>query len=383
MRQDKKATSEQRKVWRMTGSAPLGEVLTVNSAGAERSSEEAPTGEPGAAKSKSTRYWRASSHDLATLLCRIDESVEPTTFRCAIVSRDELTRLRSIEDVVRLGRVGAIEPTGIYLDGGFEAATADTLYIDCSAGALQPQPSLPVFDGNVINLLYIIRCRPLPSAAVIAYVESRYDDEAEKNRLCAPVGLPEVPSDWLALWTATLSNMAQWAKHPAMNNWFNACRLSSTALMTLGPEGVEASSLLLLRESSVKAGAAAGATQASYHLWSISEGRAPRGLRAPHVRKALLGRSGSLPARRPRYRRHFGGAAAGTGSGIGKMLRSATRQRTALSDGKRGRRRAGTSFRLSPRCATEEIWLEHRSAHERTHVDPVPRLRAGLSCQGD
>jgi len=66
MRQDKKATSEQRKVWRMTGSAPLGEVLTVNSAGAERSSEEAPTAEPGAAKSKSTRYWRASSHDLAT-----------------------------------------------------------------------------------------------------------------------------------------------------------------------------------------------------------------------------------------------------------------------------------------------------------------------------
>jgi len=191
------------------------------------------------------------------LLCRIDESVQPTTFRCAIVSRDELARLRSIEDVVRLGRVRAIEPTRICLDGGVEAAIADTLYINCSAGALQPQPSLPVFDGNVINLLYVIRCRPLPSAAVIAYVESRFEDEAEKNLLCAPVGLPEVPSDWLALWSATLNNMAQWAKHPAMNNWFNACRLSSTALMTLGADGVDASRLGRLRESSVKAGAAA------------------------------------------------------------------------------------------------------------------------------
>jgi len=30
---------------------------------------------------------------------------EPTTFRCATVSQDELVRLRSIKDVIRLGRV--------------------------------------------------------------------------------------------------------------------------------------------------------------------------------------------------------------------------------------------------------------------------------------
>jgi len=38
-------------------------------------------------------------------LVRLDPSVEPTTFRCATVSQDELVRLRSIKDVIRLRRV--------------------------------------------------------------------------------------------------------------------------------------------------------------------------------------------------------------------------------------------------------------------------------------
>lgn len=192
-----------------------------------------------------------------SLLCRINESVQPTAFRCAIVSRDELARLRSIDDVVRLGRVRSIERTRISLDLGSVPAIASTLYIDCSAGALQHSPPVPVFDGKVINLLYVLRCRPLPSAAVIAYVESHFEDEAEKNLLCTPVGVPERPSDWLAQWSTTLNNMAQWAKHPAMNGWFNACRLSSTAIMMRDADAVEASRLGLLKESSLKAGAAA------------------------------------------------------------------------------------------------------------------------------
>ena len=152
---------------------------------------------------------------------------------------------------------GVASRTRISLDFGTVPASASTLYIDCSAGALQHPPSVPVFDAEVINLLYVLRCRPLPSAAVIAYVESHFEEEAEKNRLCTPVGVPERPSDWLAQWSTTLNNMARWAKHPAMNSWFNACRLSSTAIMTRGADAVGASRLGLLKERSVKAGAAA------------------------------------------------------------------------------------------------------------------------------
>ena len=39
------------------------------------------------------------------LLVRIDKSVEPTMYRCAVVSQAELEQLRRIENVVRLGRL--------------------------------------------------------------------------------------------------------------------------------------------------------------------------------------------------------------------------------------------------------------------------------------
>lgn len=51
-------------------------------------------------------------------LLRLDPKVEPTTYRCCTVSRDELDLLRGIADVVRLGRLQAIEPTRIVLDKG-------------------------------------------------------------------------------------------------------------------------------------------------------------------------------------------------------------------------------------------------------------------------
>ena len=52
------------------------------------------------------------------LLMRIDRSVEPTTYRCAVVSQAELAQLRRIEDVVRMGHVKVIDPTQIVLNQG-------------------------------------------------------------------------------------------------------------------------------------------------------------------------------------------------------------------------------------------------------------------------
>ena len=63
----RKAITDLRKVWRITDNAPLGEVVTVHSSGASPAADEAPAPDPSdALKPKSVRYWRASSHDLAT-----------------------------------------------------------------------------------------------------------------------------------------------------------------------------------------------------------------------------------------------------------------------------------------------------------------------------
>jgi hypothetical protein len=190
-------------------------------------------------------------------LLRLDPKVEPTTYRCGTVSRDELALLRTITDVVRLGRLRAIERERIVLDRGAVPADPDTLYVDCSASAIQPLPGLPVFDGARINLFMVRFCQPLFSAAVIAFVESHVEDEAARNALCAVVPSPEVPHDWMRMWAATLANTARWRAHPALNAWLMKCRLNGQAVMARGVSRDDAPRLALLHETGVKAAEAA------------------------------------------------------------------------------------------------------------------------------
>ena len=78
-------------------------------------------------------------------------------------------------------------------DQGAVPADPDTLYVDCSASAIQPLPGLPVFDGARINLLMVRYCQPLFSAALIAFVESHVEDDAARYALCTVLPSPEVP----------------------------------------------------------------------------------------------------------------------------------------------------------------------------------------------
>ncbi|MEO6030360.1 MAG: FAD/NAD(P)-binding protein [Burkholderiaceae bacterium] len=190
------------------------------------------------------------------LLLRIDPSVQPSTYRCAVVSQAELAQLQRIEDVVRLGHVRGIEPTRIVLDQGALPADADTLYVDCSAAAIQMPPAVPVFDGARINLLMVRWCQPLFSAALIAWVESHVSDPARMNALCTVVPSPEKPSDWLPMWAVTLANGARWREHAELNAWLMQCRLNSVVAMMRGVKPDDAAKFALIKESGHKAGAA-------------------------------------------------------------------------------------------------------------------------------
>jgi hypothetical protein len=191
------------------------------------------------------------------LLLRIDANVEPTTYRCANIARAELEQLRRIEDIVRLGRLRSVEPTQIVLDGGALPADPDTLYIDCSASAIQTPPALPVFEEARINLLMVRFCQPLFSAALVAYVESHFADLAEKNALCAPVPSPELPIDWLRMWSASLANATRWRANDGLRSWLSQCRLNNLNTMMRGMKPDDAAKLELLKESGAKATIAA------------------------------------------------------------------------------------------------------------------------------
>jgi hypothetical protein len=186
-------------------------------------------------------------------LLRLDPAVEPTTYRCCTVSRAELGVLRGIADVVRLGRLQAIEPARIVLDKGAVAAKPDTLYVDCSASAIQPLPGLPVFDGARINLFMVRFCQPLFSAALIAFVESHVEDDAARNALCAVVPSPEVPRDWMRMWAVSLANAGRWRQHPALNAWLMKCRLNGQAVMARGLSPDDSARIALLQLTGAKA----------------------------------------------------------------------------------------------------------------------------------
>ncbi|WNC92766.1 NAD(P)/FAD-dependent oxidoreductase [Paraburkholderia sp. FT54] len=191
------------------------------------------------------------------LLLRIDKTVEPRMYRCAIISQAELEQLRRIEDIVRLGHLQSVQSTRIMLDRGSLPADPDTLYIDCSAGAIQMPPALPVFDGDQINLLMVRWCQPVFSAALIAYVESHVIDPVEKNTLCRLVPSPEHPVDWLRMWAVTLANMASWRQNAGLNAWLSQCRLNSQNAIMRGMRPDDTAKLALLLESGAKAAAAA------------------------------------------------------------------------------------------------------------------------------
>jgi hypothetical protein len=114
-------------------------------------------------------------------LLRIDTNVDPTMYRCAILSQAELDALRGIDDVVRLGHVQAIEPGCVTLDGGTLDIEVSALYIDCTADGLGRRDPTPVFSGEHISLQTVRTCQPAFSAAVIAHVESAYPDDDTRN----------------------------------------------------------------------------------------------------------------------------------------------------------------------------------------------------------
>jgi hypothetical protein len=162
---------------------------------------------------------------------RLDESVKPTKFRCATVNREELEQLRRIDSIVRMGRIRRIEPEQIVLDDGTVPTSPATLHVDCTADPLAKRPVVPVFDGTHLTLQSVSMCQQVYSASLIAYVESRYDDDRVMNLCARPVPHPEHSRDYIPALARSLANGEIWAKK--FGRWIRSSRLSYFAHETL------------------------------------------------------------------------------------------------------------------------------------------------------
>ena len=157
---------------------------------------------------------------------RIDPTVKPEAYHCAIASAGELAQLRRISNIVRLGRVTSIEADRIVLEHGTIPTGPNTLHVDCSAAGIPTLPAKPVFAGNRITLQWVRFCQPTFSGAFIGMVEANFDDEAEKNLICTPIAPPTVPVDWLRMMVVELPNRQRWATYPVIASGMERSRLS-------------------------------------------------------------------------------------------------------------------------------------------------------------
>jgi hypothetical protein len=190
---------------------------------------------------------------------RFDKAIEPTMFHAATISKPELEALRRIKNVVRMGRVTALEPTRIVLENGELETSPEHMHIDCSASLSRTMVRMspkPVFDGDVITPQTIRSFMPVFSGSMIAYVEANYSDDEEKNRLCNVVPLPNTSDDFVTMTLAAMMNQYNWSQDKSLRAWVRENRLDGFSKLAseVSPDDKEKMDILLrMRDTAPKA----------------------------------------------------------------------------------------------------------------------------------
>lgn len=158
---------------------------------------------------------------------RLDQDIWPTMFHAAVITKADLKQLQGISNIVRLGRVELIEPEKMVLAKGEIKCHPETLYVDCtaSAAASNVHNMTPVFQTGLINLNMIRNFQPCFSAALIAHLEAKIEDDALRQAMARPAPMTDTVEDYLTSQAHTLMNEAQWMAHEEIANWMIECRL--------------------------------------------------------------------------------------------------------------------------------------------------------------
>ncbi len=157
---------------------------------------------------------------------RLDGDRDPEMYRCATVTEPEVAEMRRIDQLIRLGRVRRLTPSGMELDGGVVDTPEPVVYVDCTADGLERRPVVDVFDGDRITLQTVRPCQQVFSAALIGFVETLDLDDAAKNELATVIPHPDTPRDFLTGSLAHIHNMGRWSQHPDLGPWMAETRLS-------------------------------------------------------------------------------------------------------------------------------------------------------------
>lgn len=162
-------------------------------------------------------------------MLRIDPDILPTKFFFATVSSGEVERLRSVQNIIAIGRISRIDKGLLRGSKGTAETPAGTLHIDCTASAVRARPVGPQFDGDTITLQPIQAPLVTLSASVTAWLEVHCETDHEKNALGTPVPLRGDTDHYPVMVLGNAMNRAAWGQHAPLAKWLGKSRLDPLA----------------------------------------------------------------------------------------------------------------------------------------------------------
>jgi NAD(P)-binding Rossmann-like domain len=166
----------------------------------------------------------------ADVMLRVDRSVTPTMARAPTLAQHELDRLRTIEDVVRLGHVQSATAGRLVLDHGEVAIAADAVVVHCAAAGLQMPPLVPIWGEDAITLQTVRAGAPCFNAALLGFVEAVVEGDADKNALCPPTPYSNSLPSWARMQLMGSRGVASFMAHPDVRAWANGTILNPARL---------------------------------------------------------------------------------------------------------------------------------------------------------
>ncbi len=186
--------------------------------------------------------------EAAGQMLRIDPQQKPTMFHYATISTGEVELLRTIQQVMRKGRVQRIENDALVLDQGRVTMVPGTLYVDCTASAVGAAANQAVFQGDRIMVQLLRAPLVVLSAALTAYVEVHGGDDVRKNQLCTPVPFPRDLAGYATATHTSMVNQFQWSQDKALRQWMRTTRLDAFGKMVAEVDKADADKQAILAQ---------------------------------------------------------------------------------------------------------------------------------------
>ncbi|PVG83913.1 pyridine nucleotide-disulfide oxidoreductase [Nocardioides gansuensis] len=162
----------------------------------------------------------------AGIMLRIDRSVTPAMAKAPTLAEWELDRLRTLENVVRLGHIRHVEPTRLVLDEGDAPIARDAVLVHCAAPGLRYRPLVPIWASEAITLQPIRSGFPCFGAALAGFVEATFDEDEEKNRLCPPSPYSNTPPGWARMQVLGARSAMSFGSNADIKAWANGVALN-------------------------------------------------------------------------------------------------------------------------------------------------------------